>query len=71
MMRAAVLEIFGQRGANILRQRKHPLAATLPGAQAELPCMPIQVVKFEGGNLAGAQAQTGQQREDRPVTIRR
>ena len=71
MVRAAMLEILGQRGTDLLRQRQHPLAAALPSAKAELPCMPIQVVQFEHGDLAGAQAQTGQQREDRPVTIRR
>jgi hypothetical protein len=71
MLWAAVPEIFGQRGADLLGQRQHPLVAALPGAQAKLPRTPIQVVKFEGGDLTGAQAQTGQQREDRPVTIRR
>ena len=71
MVRAAMLEILGQRGTDLLRQWQHPLAAALPSAKAELPCMPIQVVQFEHGDLAGAQAQIGQQREDRPVTIRR
>jgi hypothetical protein len=71
MLRAAVPEILGQRGADLLGQRQHPLAAALPRAQAKLSRTPIQVVKFEGGDLTGAQAQTGQQREDCPVTIRR
>jgi hypothetical protein len=70
MVRSGVAEILGQRSADLLGQRQHPLAATLPDAKAELSCMPIQVVQFERGDLAGAQAQTGQQREDRPVTIR-
>ena len=71
MMRAAVPEILGQRGAHLLGQWQHSLAAALPGPQAELPRIPIQVVKFEGGDLAGSQAQTGQQREDRTVAIGR
>jgi len=70
MVRAAVPEIVSQRVTDLLGQRQHPLAAALPGAQAELPRPPIQIVNFEGGDLAGAQAQTCQQREDRPVTIR-
>jgi hypothetical protein len=71
MMRAGVPKILGQRGADLLGQRQHPLATAFSAAQSELPCMPIQIVKLEGGDLAGAQPQTGQQREDRPITIRR
>src|SRR5208283_166910 len=71
MVRAAMPEVLRQRGADFRGQRQHPLAAALPGAQAELPHTPIQVVEFERGDLACAQAQTGQQREDRAVTIRR
>ena len=61
MVRATMLEILGQCSTDLLWQRQHPITATLPGAQAELPSMPIQVIKFEDGNLAGTQAQTGQQ----------
>ena len=70
-LRAGVLEILGHRSADLPRQRQHPLAAALRGALAVLSRPPVQVVKVEGGNLAGAQTQTGQQREDRPITILR
>ena len=52
-----MLEVFGQRGANLLGQGQHPLAAAFASAQAELACLPVQVIQFKGGDLAGAQAE--------------
>jgi hypothetical protein len=53
MLRAAMLEILSQRSADLLRQWQYPLAPALSGAQAELSCVPIQIVEFEGGDLPG------------------
>jgi len=46
MLRAAMLEILSQRSADLLRQWQYPLAPALSGAQAELSCVPIQIVEF-------------------------
>lgn len=55
-----MLEILDQRDTDIMGQRQHTLAAALPGPQAELPLPPVEIVKFEPGNLAGAQTQARQ-----------
>lgn len=63
--RTALLQVVGQRPADVDGQRQ-PAVASLP-VDDQLPSAPIDVLKAQRGYLAGAQPQSREHGQDRVV----
>ena len=66
--RADVAQILDQCFANVRRERQ--TGESLPlAADEDVTVLPVDVIKSQGDNLAGAKAEAGQQKQDRIIAF--
>src|SRR5438552_3406756 len=64
--RTRVAQVVGDRRSHILRQRES-VATLSRTADAQFPCLPVQIVERQFGHFAAPQAEAREQQQDRIV----